>query len=164
MAHTLHVIRGPDTGPKVATTYGIHLLRYADTACMVIGAGLVAWSGAIHLDLWENGYRAVYIVGPLFLVQAVSAFVLAAVVLVTRRFLAAVAGAGFLLTTITGLAYSVWFGLFGFQDSFSASFAGLSLVVETTGTAVLLVAAILRVIAVQSRGAHPMLPNAKGRA
>jgi hypothetical protein len=90
---------------------------------MVAGAGLVAWSAAIHLDLWHTGYRDIATIGPLFLAQSISGFVLAALIATTRRFLPALAGALFLAATIGGFVWSTEWGLFGFQDSFGANFA-----------------------------------------
>jgi hypothetical protein len=44
-------------------------------------AGLVALSGLVHLELWQEGYRYVDRIGPLFLVNVVVAGVLALAVL-----------------------------------------------------------------------------------
>ena len=116
------------------------------------GSLLVVGSAAVHYYLWASqGYRHIPTIGPLFLAQVVSGFVLAGVILVTRRLFAALAGAVFLVSTIGGLVISVEFGLFGFQDSFSAPFGTLSLVVEAVGAAVLLGAAALRWILVTHR-------------
>jgi hypothetical protein len=120
---------------------------------MVAGAGLVAWSAAIHLDLWHTGYRDIATIGPLFLAQSISGFVLAALIATTRRFLPALAGALFLAATIGGFIWSTEWGLFGFQDSFGANFATLALAVEIAGTVVLAAAAVLRIASV--RRSHP---------
>ena len=42
-----------------------------------------------------------------------------------------------MIATIGGLLLSVYVGLFGFMDTLSAPFAGLSLAVEIAGTVVL---------------------------
>jgi hypothetical protein len=78
-------------------------------------------------------------------------FLLAAAVAGTRRLGPALAGAGFLASTIGGLVLSAEVGLFGFQDSYSAPFAELSLLVEATGTAVLVAACVLRAVQVRRR-------------
>lgn len=111
---------------------------------MAVGAGFGAWSAAIHLDLWQQGYRSVPTIGWLFLLQAVLGFALAAVVLLTRRVLAALSAAIFLASTAGGLVFSVEWGLFGFRDSFGAPFAAESLAVEAAGAATLAMAALLR--------------------
>jgi predicted lipoprotein with Yx(FWY)xxD motif len=82
----------------------------------VVGAGLLAATGAIHLDLYLTGYRTIPTIGWLFLLQVISAFVLAAAVLVSGSRLVAFAGAGFGLATLVGYLLSIWFGLFGFKE------------------------------------------------
>lgn len=115
--------------------------RVLVTGAMVLGAALVAWSGAIHLHLWMGGYRNIHIIGPLFLAQAVTAFVVALVIIILRWATSALAGALFLASTIAGLLVSSWHGIFGFRDSLSAPFATLSLFVEGAGIVVLASAA-----------------------
>jgi hypothetical protein len=68
----------------------------------VPGAGLLAVTGAIHLDLDLTGYRSIPVIGWLFLLQVITAFSLAAAVLVSGSRLAAMAGAGFALSTLGG--------------------------------------------------------------
>ena len=55
----------------------------------VAGAGLLAATGGIHLDLYLTGYRSIPTIGWLFLLQVIAAFGLAAMVLVSGRRLAA---------------------------------------------------------------------------
>jgi predicted lipoprotein with Yx(FWY)xxD motif len=82
----------------------------------IAGAALLVASGAIHLDLYLTGYRTVPTIGPLFLLQVIAAFVLAAAILVTGNWLAAAAGAGFAVSTLGGYLLSLWVGLFGFTE------------------------------------------------
>ena len=82
----------------------------------VAGAGLLAATGAIHLDLYLTGYRSIPTIGWLFLLQVITAFGLAAAVLATGSRLIAAAGAGFALATLGGYLLSVWIGLFGFKE------------------------------------------------
>ena len=60
----------------------------------VAGAGLLAATAAIHLDLYLTGYRTIPTIGWLFLVQVITAFVLAAAVLASGSRVVAAAGAG----------------------------------------------------------------------
>jgi predicted lipoprotein with Yx(FWY)xxD motif len=85
-------------------------------ALRVAGAGLLAATGAIHLDLYLTGYRTIPTIGLLFLLQVIAAFVLAAVVGLLGSRLGAVAGALFALSTLGGYLLSIWFGLFGFRE------------------------------------------------
>jgi plastocyanin len=80
------------------------------------GAGLLAATGGIHLDLYLTGYRHIPTIGWLFLLQVIAAFVLAAAVLAVRRPLTDAAGAGFAIATLGGYLLSLWVGLFGFQE------------------------------------------------
>jgi hypothetical protein len=91
-------------------------LNWQRLGLRVAGAGLLAVTGATHLDLYLTGYRSIPVIGPLFLLQVIAAFGLAAAVLVTGSRLAAAAGAGFALSTLGGYLLSVWIGLFGFKE------------------------------------------------
>jgi len=101
------------------------------------GSALLASSGAIHLQLWDTGYRTIPTIGPLFLLQGIAGVLLALLLLLLRRLLIVVAGAGFMVATIGGLLVSVNFGLFGYMDTLAAPYAGLSLLLESAGAVVL---------------------------
>jgi predicted lipoprotein with Yx(FWY)xxD motif len=87
-----------------------------DAGLRVAGAGLLAATAAMHLDLYLTGFRNIPTIGGLFLLQIIAAFVLALAVLATGHWLAAAAGAGFALATLAGWLLSVWAGLFGFKE------------------------------------------------
>src|SRR5713226_9305394 len=91
-------------------------LNWPQLGLLVAGAGLLAATGAIHLDLYLTGYRSIPTIGWLFLLQVIAAFGLATAVLVSGSRLAAAAGAGFALSTLGGYLLSVWIGLFGFKE------------------------------------------------
>jgi predicted lipoprotein with Yx(FWY)xxD motif len=80
------------------------------------GAGLLAATGAIHLDLYLTGYRSIPVIGWLFLLQVIAAFGIALAVFLSGSRLVAAAGAGFALSTLGGYILSVWIGLFGFKE------------------------------------------------
>ena len=82
----------------------------------IAGAALLLASGGIHLDLYVTGYRTIPTIGPLFLLQVIAAFVLAAGILVTGNWLVAAAGAGFAVSVLGGYLLSLWVGLFGFTE------------------------------------------------
>ena len=82
----------------------------------IVGAALLVASGAIHLDLYVTGYRTIPTIGPLFLLQVIAAFVLAAAILVTRNWLVEAAGALFAVSVLGGYLLSLWVGLFGFTE------------------------------------------------
>jgi predicted lipoprotein with Yx(FWY)xxD motif len=113
-------------------------------ALRVAGAGLLAATGAIHLDLYLTGYRNIPTIGWLFLLQVIAAFALALAVLITGSRLAAAAGAGFALATLGGYLLSLWFGLFGFKE-----------VRTTTG----IVAGVIEVATVAALGVLALTPS-----
>jgi len=90
------------------------------------GAGLIAASAAMHLDLYLTGFRTIPTIGVLFLLQVIAGFALALAIVaapfipVTRRpavdATAAVAGAGYAIATLGGYLLSLWVGLFGFHE------------------------------------------------
>ena len=100
------------------------LLRLGCTA-------LLAWIGYIHLHLWLEGYRHIPTNGPLFLLDAVAGFILAAVMLAWPRPLAGLLAAGYTAATLGALLISLIVGLFGFRESISASYVTESLTIET---------------------------------
>jgi predicted lipoprotein with Yx(FWY)xxD motif len=85
-------------------------------ALRITGAGLLAATAAIHLDLYLTGYRTIPTIGWLFLLQVIAAFAVALVVAASGSPLAAAAGALFALSTLGGYLLSVWVGLFGFKE------------------------------------------------
>ncbi len=90
--------------------------RRAQRRLQAAGALLLAVSGAVHLGLYLTGYRSIPVIGWLFLVQVVVAFVLAVAVLVTHSWLAAAGSAGFALSTLGAYLLAVLTGLFGFRE------------------------------------------------
>ena len=63
-------------------------------------AALLAGIGYIHLHLWQEGYRHIPTNGPLFLLDAVAGFVLAAVLLAWPRPLAGLLAVGYTVASI----------------------------------------------------------------
>lgn len=110
-------------------------------AVRILGALLLATTGAIHLYLYLHGYRTTEIIGPMFLLNVVLAGIAAVLMLVTpRRWLGWTALAGGLLElgTLAALVVSLTVGLFGFHESTRAPLVGSTIVVESAGTVVLL--------------------------
>ena len=111
-----------------------------------IGAVLLVLSAVIHLHLWSQSYQHIPTIGPLFLVQGIAGIVLAVLVAVFRRLVVLAGAALFAIGTIGGLLLSVYVGLFGFQDSLSAPYATMSLIVEAVAFVVLAGAAALTLV------------------
>jgi predicted lipoprotein with Yx(FWY)xxD motif len=130
--------------------------RHWQLGLRLAGAGLLAATGAIHLDLYLTGYRSIPTLGWLFLLQVITAFVLTAAVLASGSRLLAAAGAGFALATLGGYLLSVWVGLFGFTEirTTAGTVAG---VIEVVGFAAL--AALAAAPATRGQQAGPAVPG-----
>jgi hypothetical protein len=115
------------------------------TAAFALGGALLIWSAFIHFHLWSetDGYRSIPTIGPLFLLQSITALVIGIGVVAIRRLWAAVVGMGFALTTIAGFLLSVAVGLFGFKDSWLAPYAKQAFTIEILAVVVLMAAAAL---------------------
>jgi predicted lipoprotein with Yx(FWY)xxD motif len=114
----------------------------AQLGLRVVGAGLLAATGAIHLDLYLTGFKNIPTIGVLFLLQVIAAFGLAVLVLVPGGRLFAALGAGFAASTLGGYLLAIWFGLFGFREvrTTAGIVAG---VIEVAAFAVLAVVALV---------------------
>jgi len=113
------------------------------TTAFFAGGVLLIWLSYIHFHLWQDGYRHIATIGPLFLVQPVAGLLIGLLVIAVRRVWTAIVGIGFALATMAGFLISVEHGLFGFTDSWAAPFAGLAFTVEIVTAVVLAVAAVV---------------------
>lgn len=142
----------PDSAPSTATSPTIGADRVG--AGLRLGAAiLILVSGVVHFDLWLGMYGLLPGIGPLFLLNACSALVIA-LALVAARWLSAwmgmrwieplviVLGVGFSVLTLAGFAISVTRGLFGFQESLTGTAQEVAGVVEVVSVVVLLVALV----------------------
>jgi hypothetical protein len=108
-----------------------------------LAAAGVLLSAEVHLDLWDlQGYRHIHVIGPLFLLNAVSGLTIGVVVLVWRHWLAALAAAGFGAATFAAFWVSVTVGLFGFTESPTGSAQILAEIAEIVAVVFGLLAAI----------------------
>ena len=112
-------------------------------ALLVVDAGLLIASGSIHLDLWNIAYRHVNVLGPLFLLQVIAAFVIAVGVLASRHILAVIAGLGLVIGTIIGFILVITIGLFNFKLPFISGEAWTTLVVEAVAIVTLTATGVL---------------------
>ncbi len=127
-------------------------------------SGLLIWIGYIHLHLWQEGYRQIPTNGPLFLLDALAAFVFAAALLAWPRPLAGLLAAGFTASTLGALLISLWVGLFGFHESISASFVVESLIIESVTVLALLAWTVLVAARVPGTGAPVQAPDQRANA
>jgi hypothetical protein len=117
--------------------------RPATQALMILAAALVVSSGAIHFYLWDIAYRHVATLGPLFLLQAISAVILALALVLLRWGVVIVAALGLMIGTLIGFVLVLTTGLFGFKLGFVSGWATLTLVAESLATVVLVTAGAL---------------------
>jgi hypothetical protein len=116
---------------------------------------LLAWIGYVHLHLWQEGYRQIPTNGPLFLLDAVTGFILAAVLLAWPRPLAGLLSAGYTAATLGALIVSLSVGLFGFRESISASYVTESLTIETITVLALITWTALAIPRARTRCTRP---------
>jgi len=91
-------------------------------ALRLVGALLLVASGAEHLELnLAGGYGRIPTIGPLFLLQAATAFALALAVSVTSLPAVSLGAALFSLGTLGGYLLSLSVGLFGFHEVVTVS-------------------------------------------
>jgi hypothetical protein len=149
--------RRPEPGGSTGRTAAALLLR---TSC----AGLLAWIGYIHLHLWLEGYRQIPTDGPLFLLDAVAAFAIAAVVLAWPRPFAGLVAAGYTASTIGALVISLTVGLFGFHESIHASFVTESLIIEAVTVLAMVTWTVLAARRIPPPARQPRRDALSGRA
>ncbi len=133
---SLASLRSPRPARSRTRAAAVLLLRLACTL-------LLAWIGYIHLHLWLQGYRHIPVNGPLFLLDAITAFALAGALLAWPRPIAGLAAAGFTASTLGALILSLSVGLFGFRESIAASYVVASIMVETITVLALLAWTVL---------------------
>jgi hypothetical protein len=110
---------------------------------MILAALLVVSSGAIHFYLWDIAYRHVATLGPLFLLQGISAVIVALALVLLRWGVVIVAALGLMVGTLIGFVLVITTGLFGFKLGFVSGWATLTLVAESLATVVLVSAGAL---------------------
>lgn len=112
-------------------------------ALSLADAALLVTSGVIHLHFWQIAYKDVHILGPLFLVQLIAAFVLALALIVTRHVLVVLAALGLMAGTIIGFILVRTGSLFGFHLGFTSDLAAFVLVVEAAAVLLLTVTGVV---------------------
>jgi len=158
MSSTLRANSDADSGPGVTRLLTTALSprraapgrgrdAIASWVLRLVAAGLLAWIAGIHLHLWQEGYKFIPTDGPMFLLDAIVAFALAAAILAWAAPLTGLLAAGFVAATLGALIISVTVGLFGFRESISASFVVLSIELESVAILVLLGCTALAAVA-----------------
>jgi hypothetical protein len=117
-------------------------LRVVVTVMIAGGAVCTVGSGVIHLYLWgkQYGYRDVPTIGPLFLIQGITAILIGLIVIVSRQVGVLLVAVGLMVTSVICLVVAVEVGMFGFKDSWLAPYAWTTLYEEIAGGILLLAA------------------------
>jgi len=96
----------------------------------ILVAAAVLVSGAVHLILWADGIRDISVIGPLFLLNAVAALVIAGAALFWRTWLPLLMAAGFGASTLVAFVISATVGLFGVHESWTGGYVVTANVAE----------------------------------
>lgn len=112
---------------------GARLAGAAALLATAAGGALIVTTAAIHLHLWLAGYRHVHRLGPLFMAQAVTGFILGPILVAFRHWLLVLVGAGFMAASVVGLVLSATVGFVGIHDGLGVPWASTSLAVELAG-------------------------------
>jgi hypothetical protein len=102
--------------------YGRKQRTAAETSLSVVIALAVLVSGAVHLDLWLEGYRFIPLIGPLFLLNAAAALFIATALLWPGGMLVILLAAGFGASTLAAFLLSATVGFLGFTEALTGQF------------------------------------------
>ena len=82
----------------------------------LVAAVLILGGGAVHLQLWSGGYRAIPRIGPWFMANVIISVVLAIALFVRNDRRVALAAIVFSLASLGALVMSRTIGIFGFIE------------------------------------------------
>ena len=108
---------------RAARAVGPAVLRAVTAAAVLLSAD-------IHLQLWASGYRAIPVIGPLFLLNTAGGLVLGTALLLGRYRPIALAAAGFGALTLAAFVVSATAGLFGVRESLAGAPERLSVAAD----------------------------------
>lgn len=127
----------------------------------VLAAAAVLVSALVHLYLWLDGFRTQDVIGPAFMVNAVSGVVIAGLLLAWRHWLPGFLAFGFGVATLGAFVTSATVGLFGVHEQWQGwavwTAAGSEVVAIVAGGLLL-----LRKNPIRSRGQLQHRPAVQG--
>jgi len=121
----------------------------------VLGAALVITTGAIHLYLYEDYFSTVPTIGRLFVANFLAGVALGGLMLLSRAWVWPLLGAAYCITTLGAFLWSVQWGLFGYQESFSGTWQTRAAVAEVIGTLLCITTAMLHRRPTSGRSVSP---------
>jgi len=122
------------------------------------GAGFILLNGGVHLYLWDHAYRQIRVMGPLFLLNAVAALLIAVALIWKPEGITALLALALSAGTFMAFVLSVTIGLFGFTVGWDQN--AVIAVVAEMGAIVLL--GSWWVMTRPKRGAPPMGEREEG--
>jgi hypothetical protein len=138
--------RPPGPPPRPERARGAWVLRGLTAAGLLLSAD-------VHLVLYLEGYRDIVVVGPLFLLNAVSGLALGLLVLMWRHWLPLLAAVGFGALTLAAFYVSTTVGFFGVRETV----AGTQQVLAAASEWVVVVAGTLALV-LERRRSRPAAP------
>lgn len=116
-------------------------------------------SGAVHLRLWFEGFKATPVVGPAFLVNAVAAAAISVLLLAWRHWIPLFLALGFGASTLGAYLTSATVGLFGVHEVWTGGTVITAEVAEVVAVAAS-AAALWRgyLLSSAQRAEHPSAP------
>jgi hypothetical protein len=121
-----------------------------DTSRALAAAGVLL-SAVVHLDLWDQGFRDIQTIGPLFLLNVIAGLVIGVALLAWRHWVPAVAAVGFGVATVVAFWISVVHGLFGVKEVATGTPEVLAELAEYAAVAFGVAAAVLLWQAIRQR-------------
>ena len=118
-----------------------------------LAAVLLLAGGIVHFNLWNNGYRHIPNIGPLFMANFVGSVALAAAVMTSRRASVAVVGITFAAGSLVALVLSRTVGVFGFTEAVWTTQATRTLASEVAA-----IVALGAALVMQRRAAPELAP------
>jgi hypothetical protein len=125
-----------------------------------IGAALILVGGGVHLYLWHQSYRSVAIIGPLFLLNAVAAALIALALIWKPEGIAALLGLGLSAATLGAFVLAATVGLFGFTTGWD----GQAVLAACAEAGAIMVLGTWWMVTTRKRGAAPMGERAEDPA
>jgi hypothetical protein len=95
-------------------TRRVSVMHVTARALRFAGAGFILLNGGVHLYLWEHAYREIRVIGPLFLLNAVAALLIAIALLWKPEGISAVLGLALSVGTFGAFMLAVTVGVFDF--------------------------------------------------
>lgn len=95
-------------------TQGVGLTWTVPRVLRFGGAGFILLNGGVHIYLWDHAYRQIDVIGPLFLLNAVAALIIALVLIWKPEGFTTLLALAFSAGTFVAFVLSLTIGLFGF--------------------------------------------------